>query len=554
MTLRWRTWLIALLLGALPLPASALRDQLTIGVSQFPSSLHPYIDPEVIKGYILGFAMRPITAFDETWQNHCMMCTELPTLENGRVKLEPRADGAPGMAIRLTLRSDLFWDDGTPVTTRDLVFTAHVGADAASGFPNTRTWGRVQRVEIIDEHTAVMHLDEVWSLYDRIPALLPAHIEGPVYDKTGEPGVYVKQNTYNRAPTTPGLFNGPFRIVDYQSGAQVVLERNPAWRGKVPQFKRIVIRAITNTAALQANLLSGDIDFTPEAIGLTIDQVIALKAQQPARFDYVFHASLSYTHIDVQLDNPILADLRVRKALMLGMDRKSIVDRLYGGMADLASAWVPPRDPMFAADLPKFDYDPKAARALLADAGWKPGADGICRNAAGTRLSLTFQTSSGIKLTELVQQVIQDQWKAICVETVIKNEPFRTLFGDTMKKRQYTGLSIYRCVCGISYPARQTLSSEQIPTAANNFSGSNFMDWHNATVDAGIKVTENELDAGKRAAAWAAMQHAYADDLPVLPLYFPTTAVALPKWLHGYLPTGITDYPPLWVENWRTDD
>src|ERR1700722_6293043 len=100
-------WLLALLLAGLPLTASAGRDQLTIGVAQFPSGLHPYIDPEVIKGYILSFAIRPVTAFDDTWQNHCMMCTELPTLENGRVKLEPRGDGGPGMAIRLTLRSDL---------------------------------------------------------------------------------------------------------------------------------------------------------------------------------------------------------------------------------------------------------------------------------------------------------------------------------------------------------------------------------------------------------------------------------------------------------------
>ena len=76
-------------------PARA-KDDLIIGVSQFPSSLHPNIDPEVIKGYALSFALRPTTAFAPDGPNGCIACTELPTLQNGLVTLEPRADGKPG--------------------------------------------------------------------------------------------------------------------------------------------------------------------------------------------------------------------------------------------------------------------------------------------------------------------------------------------------------------------------------------------------------------------------------------------------------------------------
>ena len=69
-------------------PASA-KDDLVIGVSQFPSSLHPNIDPEVVKTYILDFALRPISVFDKDWHNVCMLCTELPSMDNGMVRLEP---------------------------------------------------------------------------------------------------------------------------------------------------------------------------------------------------------------------------------------------------------------------------------------------------------------------------------------------------------------------------------------------------------------------------------------------------------------------------------
>jgi peptide/nickel transport system substrate-binding protein len=530
------------------------RDTLTIGVSQFPSGLHPYFDPEVIKAYILGFAVRPVTSFNASWTNECMLCTELPTLENGRVTLEKSASGAPAMAIRLTLRDGLFWADGTPVTSEDVALTAKIGGNPASGFPDTRAWGRVQRVDIIDPHTTVLHLDEVWALYDRILALLPAHIEGPVYDKAGDAAKYLTSTMYNRAQTTAGLYNGPYRITDYQSGSQIVFERNKFWTGKAPPFNRIVIRGILNTAALQANLLSGDIDLAPELIGLTIDQVLALQEQMPTRFDYAFHDSLTFNHIDVQLDNKLLQDVRVRRALLMGIDRKLIVDRIFKGRAEVANGNVPSLDPMAAHDLPIVPHDPKGARALLADAGWTPGPDGVCRNASGDRLSFVFKASAGIKLSELVQEVVQSQLKAICVETTISNEPFRTLFGETMKKREFTGLSFYSWVSAPSYPQRQLYHSTSVPTAANNWSGSNFMDWHNAKVDADIGVAENDLDAEKRRVAWSDLQHEYAKDLPSLPLYFPAVGLAIPKWLHGYQPTGINAYPSEFVEDWTTDD
>jgi peptide/nickel transport system substrate-binding protein len=543
----------AAVLLALAQPAAA-RDTLTIGVSQFPSGLHPYIDPEAVKGYIEGFALRPVTAFDADWKNTCRQCIELPSLQNGLVVLETGANGAPGMAITVKLKPDLKWADGEPVTARDLAFTARVGGNPASGFADTRTWGRVERVDIVDDHTAVMHLDEVWTLYDRIPELLPEHIEGPIYARAGSPGEYIRQTAYSRAPATPGLYNGPWMMTEFTASSQVVLDRNPYWSGPAPYFRRIVVRDIENTAALQANLLSGDIDFTPgEGMGLSLDQVLALQKRQPDRFQYIYRSALTYLHIDYNLDNPILADVRVRKALLLGLDRKAMNDKLFDGHVDLASAWVAPKDPMYAADLPHFDYDPAQARALLDAAGWKPGTDGIRRNAGGKKLSLEFRTGAGNNVLELIQQVAQSQWKQIGVETTIRNESFRSLFGESLKKRSYSGLVLYSWLLSLSYPPRQLYAIDMIPTAANNWSGSNYMDWRNPTMDAGIRTAETELDPAKRLAAWSAMQHAYADDLPVLPLFFRPEGHVIPKWLLGYRPTGLTDYTSYWAEEWHAE-
>jgi peptide/nickel transport system substrate-binding protein len=543
--------------GLMAGPARAHED-LVIGLSSFPTQMHPEINPEAVKAYIEGFALRPLTAFDKSWTLTCLFCAELPTLKNGLVRIEDRPGGKPGhergMAVTVKLKPDLFWGDGVRVTTRDLAFTAKVGRDPNSGFANSRTWGRVDRVEVIDDLTAVMHLDEVSTLYDRIGTLLPEHIEGPVYAAAATPGDYINRSVYNRAPTTPGLWNGPYLVSEVTGGSTVVLTRNPYWAGHKPFFKRIVFRTVENTAALMANLQSGDVDMTPgEGMGLTIDQVLALSKSEPDRFDYIFKPALTYDHIDVQLDNPILADLRVRRAMLYAIDRKTMTQRLFDGKWPIADSWVSPLEHSYTSDVRHYPYDPARARALLAEAGWKPGDDGICRNAAGERLSFPFSVTSGVRLRELMQQVIQSQWKSACIEAQIRNEPPRLLFGETLKKRSFTGVVLYSWLSPVESSPRQTLGSDQVPTAGNNWSGTNYMDWHNKVVDEGIHVVETELDPAKRQVAWAAMQKAYAEELPVLPLFFRVEGHALPKWLKGYVPTGHNDYAVYWSEYWRAD-
>ena len=180
---------------------------------------------------------------------------------------------------------------------------------------------------------------------------------------------------------------------------------------------------------MQANLLSGDVDATPSGIGITTDQAVALQRDHPNDFQFFYRPGLSLERIDLQTGNKALADLRVRQALLLSVDRKTLVDRLFSGHAKIASSWINELEPNFTTAVATYPYDPPRARALLKEAGWTPGPDGIGRNAAGDRLSFEFSTTSGNRVRELSQQVMQSQWKAVGVEVTIKNEPSRSFFG-----------------------------------------------------------------------------------------------------------------------------
>lgn len=542
---------LGLLLGAAA-PAIA-KDDLVIGVSQFSSSMHPDIDPLVIKSYIHDFVIRPMTAYDQNWKLTCFLCTELPTIENGGAKYETTADGKQGLAVKFTLKSDLKWGDGVPVTTKDLLFTWKLAIDPKSGFSNGNAWDRAKSIDVIDDHTAILHLDHVIVSYNQWDQLLPEHIEAKAAEGK-EAGDYLKATAYNRAPTTPGLWNGPYMVTGYDSGSQVVLEPNPNWAGQKPYFKRVVIKTIENTAALQANLEAGDIDMAPgDAPALTIDQVIALQKKSPDKFTYIYKPSLTYEHIDLKIENPFLQDVRVRRALLMAIDRQTLVDKLFAGKQPVAATWVNPLDANFAPDVPATKYDPAGAKKLLADAGWKPGADGICRNDKGDRLAFEIATTAGNKLRELVEAVLQSQWKAACVDVAIKNEPARTLFGETIKKRLFTGMAMYGWSSAVNESPRKTQFSDQIPTAANNYGGANYIGLNDPKMDQLINAAEQELDRAKQKVIWAQMQAIYADQVRVLPLFFRAEPYVVPKWLKGFTPTGHGDYSPLSAENWRAE-
>ena len=315
----------------------------------------------------MAFAVRQVTAFDPAWRNTCLLCAELPTLENGLARIEDRPDGTKGMAVTLKLKPGLAWGDGAPVTAADIAFTWKLGRDPASGFSNPNPWNRADRVEVVDPQTAILHLDRVRADYNQWDQILPEHVEAAAA-RGAQPGDYINATAYNRAPVNPGLYDGPYMVTAYESGAQIVMEPNPHWPGPAPGFKRIVLRHIESTAALNANLLSGDVDMVAgEGIGLTIDQVLALQKQHPDAFRYEFRPSLTYEHIDLKKENPLLADVRVRRALLMAIDRQTMVDRLFAGKQPVAATWVNPLSPGYDPAVPVVKYDKPGALALLAE-------------------------------------------------------------------------------------------------------------------------------------------------------------------------------------------
>jgi peptide/nickel transport system substrate-binding protein len=528
------------------------KDDLVIGITQYPATLHPNFEPMLAKVYVWGMTQRPLTAYDPDWQLTCMLCTELPTLENGKAVLEQLPNGKQGIAVTYTIQPEATWGDGTPVTTQDVLFTWEVGRDPKAGVSAQELYRRILKIDVQDDKTFTLHLDRVTFEYASIGdfRLLPAHLEREIFE--ADPAEYRNRTNFDANPTNPGLYFGPYRITEAARGSYVVLETNPSWWGEPPHFKRIVVKTIENTAALEANLLSGEIDAIAGELGLSLDQALAFEKRHSDRFNVVYKPGLIYEHLEFNLDNPLFQDIRVRKALLLAIDRAAISRELFADKQPVANTSVNPLDWVYDPTVPPYSFNLTEATNLLDEAGWTVMKDGFRHNAQGERLSFELMTTAGNRSRELVQQVLQSQWRQVGVEARIRNEPARVFFGETVSKRKFTGLALFAWVSSPESVPRSTLHSEEIPTAKNGWSGQNYTGYSNPEMDRLIDAIEVELDRDKRKALWGRLQHLYANDLPVIPLFFRADAYILPPWLKGVRPTGHQFLSTLWIESWRS--
>ena len=533
-----------------PTPAEQ-KDTLVIGMTQFPASFHPNFESMVAKYYALNLTMRPVTSYDKDWNLVCLLCTTLPTIENGGAVVTDLGDGKKGIAVTYTLHPEATWGDGTPVSTRDVKYTIEVGKNPESGILGAEFYRRVLSINVVDDKTFTLQMDRVDYKYNDLGLyLLPEHIDRPAFSNPSE---YRNKNTYDSDTYNPGLYFGPYRISKIEPGAYIEYVRNDTWWGRTPHFSKIVIRIIENTAALEANLLSGSIDYISGVLGVTLDQALAIQKRHPDDFDFVFRPGLIYEHIDLNLDNPILADSRVRQALTLAIDRQSISDQLFSGQQPVADVFVSPLDPVFNNNIKRYRYDIQAAAALLDSAGWTNFVDGIRHNADGEMLQLEFGTTSGSRVREAVQQILQIQWREAGIDVRLRNQPPRVFFGETVSKRQFSGMAMFAWISDPESSPRTTLHSDEIPSEENSWVGSNYMGYRNPEMDRLIDEVEITLDQSKRLKLFAQIQDIYAADLPAIPLYYRSSPFIIPKWLNGIEPTGNTSTTTLWVENWSVD-
>jgi peptide/nickel transport system substrate-binding protein len=534
--------------------------ELRIGITQEFENLNPLIMSMVATSFIYRMVGRSLVQLDEDSQWHPQLAVTLPTLENG---LARRLVDGPREWIEAEweIQPDARWGDGEPLTCRDFRFSWEVGTSPGVGVPNTELYRQIEDIRVDPanpKRCTFVYREARWN-FNRHHLLfpLPEHLERPVFERyAGQPEGYEQNSSYSRDPLNPGLYHGPYRIVALTLGSHVILERNPTFYGEPAHIERIVIMLIPNTGTLEANLRAGSIDMVSE-LGMSFDQALAFAGRVEAQdlpFRVEFRPGQVYEHLDLNLDNPFLADVRVRRALVYAIDREGLTDALFAGRQPPALHNLAPLDPWFTDDPERivlYRHSRRQAIHLLDEAGWTLRADGYRYNAAGERLQLRLMTTAGNKVRELVQTYLQDQWRGIGVDVRIQNEPGRVFFGQTMRRRSFDGVALYAWTSTPENNPRSTLASTAIPSEDNGWSGQNTPGWSNARVDALVDELDRAFDEQERLDIIHEILWHYTSEVPVIPLYYRSDSSVAPMNLVGYRLTGHQISASNHVERWR---
>lgn len=522
-------------------------DELVIGVPAAVSAFHP-MSPTIYEAFALGFSHRRLVMPDQSWHLACGLCTALPSLENGRIKLVPGAENGQGMEVTYTLQPEARWADGAPVTSQDAEFSVEIARLPNGGLPNAVLFRTLRSVRIVNDKTFVLVYDHVEfgaSLADALE-ILPEHIDGPIFRALADKRDYLKHSAYRTDPTNPGLWMGPYRLAEFGAGKYAVFERNPHWFGETPYFRKITLRFYPSSDQAVAGLFAGETDLLQEGT-LPLGVAADIKARLSDRFTVKTAPSATLLSVVVNLDQPQLKDPQLRRALLLAIDRKAMARELFGDDQVVAQSFLAPQDPGYSADTPQIPYDPAASAKALREAGYKQNEAGRLVDAAGAALELRLSTYAGNSLTRPVGERLVAAWQRLGIGVTLASDP--ALLTQTLPHRRFD-LALFGLTPTPEFVPETVYGSSAIPSAANNYSGLNFAGLRDPAIDATLAALSSELDFGKRKLLWAKLQVAWAEALPGLPLFHQPQLYVVPNWLRGFEPTGHLIMSSNFSENW----
>jgi peptide/nickel transport system substrate-binding protein len=553
------TLTLAVALGsAVPAMSAPNNTELKIGISQEFENFNPIIKSMAATAYMLSLADRTLVSLDANGKWYPQLAKSIPSLENGGAKIV-ELGGKKKIVATWEIIEAAKWGDGNPVICEDFALALKVAAAPTVSVAEKETYTLVEKIEADPKNPkkcTFTYEKSRWDFYQLGQfAPLPKHIEEAVFNKYGkEKEGYEKNSNYSKNPSMKGLYNGPYVISEVKLGDHVTFIPNTYFYGPQPKIQKIIFKLIPNTGTLEANLRSGTIDMI-STLGLSFDEAATFDKKVKAEklpYEVTFTPSITYEHIDLNLDNPILKDIKVRKALVYGLNREDLVKALFDGKQEVAVHNISPKDSWFTKD-PKdivlYPYSKREAGKLLDEAGWKMGPDGF-RMKDNKKLSLVFMTTAGNKIRELVQVYIQNQYKQLGVEIITKNEPARVFFGETMRKRKFGAMAMFAWISNPENSPKSTFHTVSVPTEKNGWSGQNFMNWSNKKSDKLMDDLELEFNPKKRTEMARQILRFYTDEVPALPLYYRSDIAVIPKNLKNYKATGHQFAETNEVEKW----
>jgi peptide/nickel transport system substrate-binding protein len=579
---------------------------LVIGQNQEPDTLYTYGGSMLAGSFVLSSIYDgPIEGLDYDYQ--AVIFDELPKLENGGAVMNMVSVDAgaqyvdaetqevvtatetvtdlPQLVVTFVMKDGLTWQDGTPVTGEDSVFSR--GLACHPDTPTSKyTCERTTSYEATDDHTLVWtglpgFTDQTYftNFYTPLPRHQPSS-DGTTTLADMEPTAILEDEEFTRKPWS----YGPFKIDEWESGEKIVLSKNEYyWRASegLPFLDSVIYRIIPDSNALLAAIKSGDIDVATQS-GMGLDQYDALtEAEAAGELTPHYVVGTVWEHIDFNL-NPIDdrvavgACVEVRQAVAHGTDRQNMVDVIQKGKTLVQNTYVPAEHWAYPPDdmLTVYDYDIARANEILDGIGFVDGdGDGV-REAteditctvttdvdgntkdqvipAGTPLEFTLNTTEGNQMREeatlLFQQNMVDIGVKVNLEYLAANIFFEDGPDGPLFGRRYD-LGQFAWLTGVQPPVGLYWCTET-PSEENSWAGQNETGWCSPEYDKISKQADNTLERAKALPMYHQAQQIFSENLPVLPLFARVKVMATTPDVVNFMPNPTVNAETWNIETW----
>ncbi|MGD8414190.1 MAG: peptide ABC transporter substrate-binding protein, partial [Candidatus Latescibacterota bacterium] len=386
--------------------------RVVIGVQHEPEMLSEILNATATNNMVSNLIFSKFVKYDDQLNLIPDLITEIPTLENGGIS-------ADYLTFTYHLRPDARWHDGKPVTSHDVKFTYEIIMDPDVNVESREGWDAVRSVETPDDRTVVFRLSRHY----------PDFVRETFFDEPVLPEHILKNHTGKRFHSArfhhEPIGSGPFRFTEWVPGAYLILSANQDYYGEGPYLNGVIFKFIPNENTLLIQLKTGEIDIFDNANINFIDQLYGI----PGIVVYKT-PMLMYEHLDLNVENEILRDKRVRQALSYATNKEEIAEQIYRGLVKVAPLDEFESSKYYDKSIAsRVVYDPDKARRLLRIAGWHDtDGDGIL-DKDGRKLELSISASAGQLNRERTELVLREQYKQVGIDLKIRNHNGTVLYG-----------------------------------------------------------------------------------------------------------------------------
>ncbi len=505
--------------------------QLRVGVSAEPDALNPLFTHTAIADDVSALLFAPLFRYDDRGVMIPELATRVPTVANGDVQ-------ANGLRVTLHLRPHVYWSDGAPLDARDVVFTWRAVLNPANNTKLRSGWENIRSIHAVNRQTVVLDLRHVDATIVTLFAAggsdaayppLPAHLLAGLAN--------LNQARFNAFP----ISSGPWLLTSWQHGSSLTFVPNRRYWRPVAPLTGLRFVVLPQASSLLTALHAHEIDY--------VDQLPEDSLHLVRSFPDIVtadHLVASYRHLDMNVRDPVLRDVRVRLALIEGVNWSRILERVYHGAGQRAVSDIFPQS--FAAPhLPLYPYDVQAAARLLDASGWKRSRTGM-RQRRGQPLALSIM-SSNVNTTSAEAEVqIAADLHALGVQVEQKNLPVSYLFAQNGPL--YTGK--YQLAWAADTRGPDPDNTADWVTSAQPPNGGNTVFLHDVQVDALAAAARATNDPTRRRALYQREEERLHALAPVFVLSWQRATVAMTTRLVGVRPVPYgSNFWNSWQWRWR---